>query len=107
MITHFPHDNDLVHEAVIREQIHHAFDHVALSLSCSLIMLLQETRSRGIYDDSVQHILTLDTAAAASGGESDMHLQLFRSNAGVTYVTRNTAPPNERVSPVAAFTELQ
>lgn len=95
---------DQVHDAVIREQIHQAFDRVALSSSCGLSMLLTETRRRGIYDHSVKHLLELDEAATASSEETDMHLRLFCSNAGVIYVARNTAPSNERVSTCKAFT---
>jgi len=92
--------------AAVRKQVHEAFDHVALSLSCTLPMLLGETRSRGIKDDDVRNILAADETEAASRLGSAMRLQCYRSNAGVLYITRDTAPDNQQASSFDAFAEL-
>lgn len=89
--------------ATIRATVHAAFDHVALSLSCTLESLLQETRTRGLLDDDVRKILEVDEAESLGGHDSDMHLLCYRSNAGVVYVTRDTAAENEPVSTTTAF----
>ncbi len=90
----------------IRSQVHSAFDYVALSLSCTLSMLLQETRARGISDDDVRYVLACDERDAASGLGTDTHFQCFRSNAGQIYITRNTGPTNFLASSFEAFAQL-
>ncbi len=90
----------------IRTQVHEAFDLVALSLSCTLEMLLEETRARGIPDNDVAYVLACDERDAASGCGTDMHFQCFRSNVGRIYITRNTGPNNFLASSFEAFAEL-
>lgn len=92
--------------ATVREEIHRAFDHVALSMSCTLPMLLAATRARGIKDEDVLSVLTLDELSAADGEESDMHLHCYRSGAGVLYITRDTAAPNRRARVYEGFARL-
>lgn len=93
-----PHADSSDDSAAIRNAVHAAFDHVALSLSCTIPMLIEETRRRGIADEDVRRILEEDEAEANEGIESDMHLLCYRSNAGVPYVTRDTAAGNERLA---------
>ena len=90
----------------IRNQVHEAFDFVAYSLSCTLEMLLEETRARGIPDTDVCYVLACDERDAASGCGTDMHFQCFRTNAGRIYITRNTGPSNFLASCFEAFAEL-
>ncbi len=90
----------------IRNQVHEAFDFVALSLSCTLEMLLEETRARGIPDTDVSYVLACDERDAASGCGTDMSFQCFRSNAGRIYITRNSGPSNFLASSFEAFAEL-
>ncbi len=91
----------------IRTQVHQAFDFVALSLSCTLEMLLEETRARGIADDDVAYVLACDERDAASGCGTDMHFQCFRSNVGRIYITRNTGPTNFLATSFEAFAQLR
>ncbi len=93
-------------EPTLRDQVHAAFDRVALSLSCTLPMLLEETRRRGIADDAVSEVLLADETAAAGGTGTDMHFQCYRSNAGVFYITRDTGPTNQLATSTEGFAEL-
>lgn len=92
--------------AFVRQEVHAAFEFVALSLSCTLPMLLEETRRRGLSDDDVRTVLTIDEQDVERGIESDMHLRCFRSNAGTLYLTRDTAARNDAASSFEAFVEL-
>lgn len=98
-------DESLRAYAHLCEQIHAAFDHVALSMSCTVAMLLEETRSRGLKDSDVCNVLSLDALNSAAGEYSDMHFECGRSNAGVLYITRDTAARNDRTFAFEAFAE--
>jgi len=41
----------------IRDQVHEAFEHVAMGNGCTLPMLLEETQERGIADNDVRHVI--------------------------------------------------
>ncbi len=90
----------------IRSQVHEAFDFVALSLSCTLEMLLVETRARGIPDNDVAYVLACDERAAATGRGSDSHFQCFRTTSGRIYISRDTGPDNFLATSFEAFAEL-
>lgn len=90
----------------IRVAIHDAFEHVALSMSCTLPMLLKETRRRGIADDDVRRLLSQEETEMACRRGSDMHFQCFRSRDGVFYVTRDTGSRNRLASSAEGFAEL-
>ncbi len=91
---------------ITRAEVHVAFNRVALSMSCTLPMLLAETRARGIADDDVRTVLAIEETEAAGGQGSDMHFQCFRSNAGVFYITRDTGPNNQLATSAEGFAEL-
>ena len=90
----------------IRTQVHEAFDFVAYSLSCTLEMLLEETRARGIPDTDVAYVLACDERDAATGCGTDMHFQCFRTTAGRIYISRNSGPNNFLATSFEAFSEL-
>lgn len=89
-----------------RAAIHDAFNRVALSLSCTLPMLLEETRRRGIADEDVRRLLSEEETEMACSRGTEMHFQCFRSDAGVFYITRDTGPRNQLASAAEGFAEL-
>lgn len=100
-----PHDSR-EHYDHVRAQLDAAFDHVALSFSCTLPMLLEETRARGLNDDDIRHLLSLDELDFGTDASTDQHYHCARSNAGTPYITRDTAPVNEPISSFELFTEF-
>lgn len=89
-----------------RVAIHEAFEHVALGMACTLPMLLQETRRRGVADNDVRRLLSEEETEMACRQGTEMHFQCFRSRAGVFYVTRDTGPRNRLASAAEGFAEL-
>ncbi len=67
----------------IRDQVHDAFDHVGMGLSCLLPVLLKETRERGIHDDDVKGIIQSDEYYGVNG--NGFHCE--RTAQGVGFVT--------------------
>lgn len=74
----------------LRDSVHSAFEHVALNFSCTLPMLLGETRKRGISDEDVREVIGEDEVHAAEMLNNTRRLQCFRSAAGVPFINRDT-----------------
>ena len=74
----------------IADRVHDAFEHVAFCSVCTLPMLLEETRARGIDDDDVRDLISDEESNLSFQCGGDRQFRCCRSAKGEFFIERDS-----------------
>ena len=94
-------------EPDIDKQVHEAFDYVALGAACTLPMLLDETRKRGVDDDDVLEVLSNDETLLSFHMGNDKRFRCCRNDRGDLFIERDSGVNARLASAYELFAEVK
>ncbi len=94
-------------EVSVRDQVHDAFERVAMGSSCTLPMLLVETRSQCIDDQEVRDIISSDETNLSCQMGNDRQFRCCRTQSGQLYIERDSGVGNRIASVFELFAAVE